>query len=185
MARRIVVTEFLSLDGVMEAPNEWHFDFWSDEMGQFKQDELFATDALLLGRVTYQGFAAAWPTVTDESGFADRINNLPKYVVSTTLNQPLTWHNSTLIAENVADEVAKLKQQPGQDIQVAGSGNLIKTLMRHDLIDEYRLMVHPVVVGAGQRLFADGFEKTALNLVKSTPLPHGVIVLSYEPRRTA
>jgi len=185
MARRVVVTEFLSLDGVMEAPHEWHFDFWSDEMGTFKLDELFASDALLLGRVTYEGFAAVWPTMTDEAGFADRINNLPKYVVSTTLTDPLAWNNSTLITENVAEEVAKLKQEPGQEIQVAGSGNLIQTLMRHDLVDEYRLMVHPVVVGSGQRLFTGATGKTTLRLAKTTPLPNGVIVLSYEPQRSA
>ncbi len=185
MARRVVVTEFLSLDGVMEAPHEWHFDFWSDEMGTFKLDELFASDALLLGRVTYEGFAAVWPTMTDEAGFADRINSLPKYVVSTTLTDPLAWNNSTLITENVAEEVTKLKQEPGQEIQVAGSGNLIQTLMRHDLVDEYRLMVHPVVVGSGQRLFAGDTGKTTLRLAKTTPLPNGVIVLSYEPQRSA
>src|SRR5437868_9157557 len=146
--RKVVVSMSLSVDGVMEDPGGaekfehggWTIPYWDDEIGKFKFEELFASDALLLGRVTYQGFAAAWPSQADEAGFADRMNSLPKYVVSTTLEE-LEWNNSRLIKGNVAEEVAKLKQQPGQAILIAGSATLIHTLMQHDLIDEYRLLV--------------------------------------------
>src|SRR3954470_12104001 len=114
---KIVVTEFLTLDGVMEAPNEWSFPYWNDDIGKLKLDELLAADAHLLGRVTYEGFAAAWPSRTDEAGFADRMNNLPKYVVSTTLNKA-EWNNSHIIRENIKEEISKLKQQPGGNILV-------------------------------------------------------------------
>jgi dihydrofolate reductase len=179
--RKVVVSEFVSLDGVMEAPDKWHFQFWHEEMGKYKYDELFASDALLLGRVTYQGFAAAWPSMTDEAGFADRMNSLPKFVVSTTLEEPLEWNNSSRINENVAEEVARLKQQPGQDILIYGSADLVHTLMQHDLIDEYRIMVHPVVVRSGKRLFRDGSDTKVLRLVETKMLGPDVVVLSYQP----
>ncbi|HET8908317.1 MAG TPA: dihydrofolate reductase family protein [Ktedonobacterales bacterium] len=175
--RKIIVTEFLTLDGVMEAPNEWSFPYWNDEIGTFKLDELFASDALLLGRVTYDGFAAAWPSQSDEAGFADRMNGVAKYVVSTTLKDA-TWNNSTIIAENVAEEVGKLKQQPGQDILIAGSANLIGTLMRDNLIDEFQMLVYPVVLGKGKRLFPDGIDAT-LKLIESKPYDSGVVLLRY------
>lgn len=178
--RKVFATEFLTLDGVMEAPDQWSFQFWSDESGTFKLDELLATDALLLGRVTYEGFAAAWPSMTDEEGFAERMNGLPKYVVSTTLDE-VAWNNSHLIKGDVAKEVAALKQQPGQDIAIHGSADLVRTLMQHGLIDEYRLMLFPVVVGKGKRLFRDEGEKTALKLVESKTFASGVVVLTYEP----
>ena len=149
--RKVIVSEFVTLDGVIEAPDQWQFPFWNDETGKFKLDELFASDALLLGRVTYQEFAAAWPSMTDEEGFADRMNSLPKYVGSTTLKEPLGW-NATLIKGNIAQEVSKLKQQPGQDILISGGAGLVHSLMKHDLIDEYRLLVYPVVLGSGKRL---------------------------------
>ena len=142
--RKVVVSEFVSLDGVMEAPDKWHFPYWSDEMGQEIEAAMGQADAM-----TYQGFATAWPSMTDEAGFADRMNILPKFVVSTTLEEPLEWNNSTLIKENVAEEVSRLKQQPGRDILIHGSADLVHTLMQHDLIDEYRIMVNPVVVGSG------------------------------------
>jgi dihydrofolate reductase len=132
--RKVIVAEFLSLDDVMEAPDEWHFPYWSDEMGEAIGTQFYESDALLLRRVTYQGFAAAWPSRTGE--FADRINSMPKYVVSTTLKEPLEWNNSTLIEGDVAEKVSRLKRQPGKDILIFGSGNLVNTLMRHDLIDE-------------------------------------------------
>ncbi len=179
--RKVIVSEFVSLDGVMEAPDQWHFPFFNEEAGKYKFDELFASDALLLGRVTYEGFAAAWPSMTDEEGFADRMNSLPKYVVSTTLEEPLEWNNSTLIKGNIAEEVSRLKQQPGQDIAVHGSADLVNTLMQHDLIDEYRLMVHPVVVGSGKRLFKDGSDTTVLRLVETKTFSTGVVVLTYQP----
>ncbi len=186
--RKVIVTEFVTLDGVIEDPGGgeksphggWSFRFWSDEAEKYKLDEIFASDALLLGRVTYQGFAAAWPAMTDESGFADRMNSLPKYVVSTTLNEA-TWNNSTLIKANIAEEVSRLKQQPGQDILVAGSGQLVRFLMQHGLVDEYRLMVFPIVLGGGKRLFEDGTDFSVLQLIETKTFTSGVVLLSYQP----
>ncbi|MGO8946409.1 MAG: dihydrofolate reductase family protein [Ktedonobacterales bacterium] len=178
--RRVVATEYMTLDGVMESPNRWSFQFWSDEAAQFKLDELLASDALLLGRVTYEGFAAAWPSMTDDAGFADRMNSLPKFVVSSTLDEP-EWNNSTLIKGDVAEAVTQLKRQPGQDILLAGSADLVDTLRRHNLIDEYRIMLHPVVVGSGKRLFRDGTATTSLRLVDTKRFGSGIIVLYYEP----
>ena len=190
--RRIVVSEYVTLDGVMEDPGGgegtghggWSFQFWNDEAAKFKFDELFASDAMLLGRVTYLGFAKAWPSMKDEQGFADRMNGLPKYVVSTTL-QALEWNNSHLIKGNITEEVSKLKQQPGQDILVAGSGELVAALRQHDLIDEYRLLVHPIVVGGGKRLFRDGMNKEALRLVESKCFSSGVVALTYQTESKA
>lgn len=186
--RKVVVSEYVSLDGVMEDPGGgektqhggWSFQFWTDEAAKYKYDELFASDALLLGRVTYSGFAAAWPSMTDEAGFADRMNGLPKYVVSTTL-QEVTWNNSRLIKGNVVEEITRLKQEPGQDILVGGSGELVQTLMQHNLVDEYKLMVHPVVLGGGKRLFRDGSAMQVLRLVESKAFSSGVVLLTYEP----
>ncbi len=186
--RKVVVTEYVTLDGVYEDPGGgegtkhggWSFQFWSEEAMKYKFDELFASDALLLGRVTYEGFAQAWPTMKDEVGFADRMNSLPKYVVSTTLKE-LTWNNSHLLKENIAEEVAKLKQQDGKDILVGGSGELVHNLMQHDLIDEYRLMVHPVVLGGGKRLFREGSNKTVLKLVDTKSFSSGIVVLTFQP----
>ena len=187
----VVVTEFLTLDGVMEAPGgefhpdgkgAWTFQFFNDEAGKFKFNELFAADALLLGRVTYQHFAAAWPSMTDEEGFADRMNSLPKFVASTTLQEPLEW-NATLIQGDVAEAVSKLKQQPGQDILICGSADLVHTLMQYDLIDEFRLMLFPVILGSGKRLFRERIASTALRLVETKTFSSGVVVLSYAPDR--
>ena len=178
--RKLIVSEFVTLDGVMEAPEKWSFQFWSEEAGKFKFDELFAADALLLGRVTYEGFAAAWPSQTDEQGFGDRMNSLPKFVVSKTLEK-LEWNNSRLIKGDIAQEISRLKQQPGQDILVFGSADLVQTLMRHGLIDEYRLMVYPVVVGRGKRLFRGEIDTTVLKLSATKPFASGVVVLTYEP----
>ena len=184
--RKIVVSEFVSLDGVMEDPGGaekfehggWTRSYFGDDSGKVKLDELFASDALLLGRVTYQGFAAAWPSVKDEAGFAERMNGLPKYVVSTTL-ETVEWNNSHLIKGNIADEIARLKQQPGQDILIYGSAALVQTLMRHDLIDEYRLLVYPVVLGSGKRLFVEG-SKLSLSLIEARPFSSGVVELHYK-----
>lgn len=178
--RKVVATEHVTLDGVFEEMGQWSFPFWNEESGQFKFDELFASDALLLGRVTYQGFAAAWPSMTDERGFANRMNSLPKFVVSTTLDTA-EWNNSTIIRENVAEAIAALKQQPGQDILIYGSGALVHTLMQHDLIDEYRLMVYPLVRGSGKRLFQDGGEVAELKLVETKTFSSGLVVLTYRP----
>jgi dihydrofolate reductase len=180
--RKVVATEYLTLDGVFQEPGEWSFPFWSEEAAKFKFDELFASDALLLGRLTYEGFAAAWPTMTDEQGFADRMNGFPKYVVSSTLDKP-EWNNSTVIKGNIPEEVAKLKEEPGQDILLAGSGQLLEALLRDDLVDEFRFMVHPVILGSGKRLFRDGIDKRVLKLVDIKPFSSGVVVLTYEPAR--
>jgi dihydrofolate reductase len=176
--RNIVVTEFMSLDGVMEEP-AWTFQYWNDEIAKFKGDESHATDALLLGRVTYQGFAAAWPESTDEG--AAYFNNVRKYVVSTTLDQA-EWNNSILIKDNIVEEITKLKQQNGRDITVHGSATLVQTLMQHDLVDRYRLLVYPVVLGKGKRLFKEGTTAT-LKLVETQAFSSGVTALIYEPDR--
>ena len=190
--RKIVVTEFVTLGGVMEDPGGaekskhggWAFQFDRGPEGdKFKFDELFASDALLLGRVTYQGFAAAWPSMKDEAGFADRMNNLPKYVVSTTLERA-EWNNSRLIKRNVVEELSRLKAMQGGDILVAGSGQLVHTLMQHDLVDEYRLMVYPVVLGSGKRLFNNGSDRLSLRLVEAKPVGSGILTLIYQSDRS-
>jgi dihydrofolate reductase len=187
--RKLIVTEFITLDGVMEDPGGaegferggWAFQFDRGPQGdKFKIDELMASDALLLGRVTYDGFAAAWPSRTGE--FADKMNNTPKYVVSTTLEHP-AWSNTTVINSNVAEEIAKLKAMPGKDILVAGSGRLVSNLMQLDLVDVYRLMVFPIVLGKGKRLFTEGLEPRALQLIEATPVGGGVLTLIYQVER--
>ncbi len=164
--RNLVVTEFMSLDGVVEEP-AWTFPYWNDEIAEFKGEESSASDALLLGRVTYQGFASAWPKSEDEG--ADYFNSVRKYVVSGTLEEPLEWNNSTLIKDNIVEEITNLKQQDGKDITVHGSATLVQTLIQHDLVDLYRLLVYPVVVGKGKRLFGEGVPAT-LKLLKSQSL---------------
>ncbi len=154
--RKIVVSEFVTVDGVMQAPGGdgdfelagWTMPYWNDEIGQFKFEELDAADALLLGRVTYEGFAAAWPSMTDEAGFADRMNRYTKYVVSSTLKQA-DWNNSTVLSGDVVEEVTRRKEEPGKDILVGGSATLVQALMGHGLVDELRLAVYPG--GAGRR----------------------------------
>jgi dihydrofolate reductase len=178
--RKLVATEYVSLDGVFEEPGQWSFPFWSDAAAQFKLEELMASDAQLLGRKTYEGFAAAWPTMTDEAGFSERMNGMPKHVVSRTLERA-DWHNSHVIRGNVVEAVATLKAQPGQDILLAGSGQLLDTLLRAGLVDELRLMLHPLVLGRGQRLFRDGTDATTFTLTGTRPLANGVIVLTYQP----
>lgn len=189
--RKLIVSEFVSLDGVMEDPGGaektkhggWTFRFTSPESGKYKLDELVASGALLLGRVTYQGFAKVWPSMKDDAGFADRMNSLPKYVVSTTLDKA-EWNNSTVIRGDVTEEVRRLKQQPGQDILVYGSAELVMTLMNDDLVDEYRLMVFPIVLGGGKRLFGESIDATrVLSLAESRAFGSGVVLLAYRPRR--
>lgn len=182
---KIILAEFLSLDGVMEAPEQWHFPFIDDEVGKDMQEEVFAIDALLLGRVTYDIYAATWPGRDDDGqGMAGHFNRIPKYVVSTTL-ESASWNNSRLIRENVAGEVARLKRQPGGNIVIHGSADLANSLMKENLIDEYRLMVHPVVVGRGKRLFGDGANLPALSLLDSRSYVTGVVVLTYAPQAGA
>ena len=176
--RRVIVSTYVTLDGVMEAPEKWSLKFWNDEHAKYAHDQLFASDTLLMGRLVYEGFADSWPSRRNE--FADRMNSLPKYVVSTTLDEA-EWNNSTIIRENVAEEVSELKQQPGQDILMHGSAELMHTLKRHDLIDEYRLWVHPILVGSGKRLFREESAAKALRLVDTTTFSSGVVILSYQP----
>ncbi|MBZ0305446.1 MAG: dihydrofolate reductase family protein [Anaerolineae bacterium] len=177
--RKIVVSEFLSADGVMEAPDTWQFPFQSEEMGAITERQTNNTDAFLLGRVTYEIFAGFWPTQTNnEFGIADKLNSAPKYVVSTTL-QKADWKNSTLIKSNVIEEIRKLKQQPGGKIGIIGSAVLVHSLLDAGLIDEIQVLVHPIVLGKGVRLFIDGGRRFSMTLADSKILPNGVLYLSY------
>jgi dihydrofolate reductase len=186
--RKVVASEFVSLNGVMESPEKWHFPYFNDEMEEAIGAAMATADAMLLGRVTYEEFAAFWPFQSSESSddqeFAGYMNNTPKFVVSTTLEEPLAWQNSTLIKGNVAEEVTRLKQQPGEDISITGSGTLVRSLLADDLLDELRLMVHPIVVGRGKRLFEDGGDRKALELVDSKTFGTGVLYLTYQPAQS-
>jgi dihydrofolate reductase len=185
---RIVVTEFISLDGVVEDPGGsedfkhggWSFEISRGEEGdKFKLDETMGSDALLLGRVTYEGFAEAWPSRSDEAGFADKFNNMPKYVVSSTLENP-EWTNSTVLKGDLAEAVAKLREKHDGDIVVHGSVQLAQTLIDNDLVDELRLMVFPVVLGSGKRLFGETGDKKSLRLTDSQVVGDGVAILVYQ-----
>jgi Dihydrofolate reductase len=178
--RRVVWAEYVSVDGVVDDPS-WTRAFWNDELSRLQKEQLFRSDALLLGRVTYEAFAQAWPTMTDPEGFADRMNRLPKHVASRTLKK-FEW-NAKPIEGDVADGVARLKQQSGGDLLIYGSASLVSSLIPHDLIDEYRLMVHPVVVGGGRHLVRDIAQTKTLKLTDTKMLTSGVVVLSYEPSR--
>ena len=186
---KLVVTEFVSLDGVMQAPGgeEFKYPGWSfafdrgDDGNQFKLDETLETEALLIGRVTYESFAGAWPE--REGEFADKFNTMPKYVVSSTLEDP-EWNNTTVLKGDAAEEAAKLKEEIDGIIQVPGSLRLAQALFENDLVDELHLMVFPVVLGTGRRLFGEMSEKTDWRLVESKPVgPDGVLVLVYERKR--
>lgn len=182
--RRVVLTEFVSLDGFMDEPR-WTFQFNRGAEGdRFKLDELFASEALLLGRVTYQGFAQAWPSYSDEEGFADRMNSIHKYVVSSTLtDDQATWGDTTVIRGDAMAEVAKLKEQPGGDLLVEGSHRLAQDLIRHGLVDEYRLMVFPILIAGRMRLFPDGLaDQVKLTLAEAKTVGDGVLVLTYHPQ---
>lgn len=173
---KLIVTEFLSLDGVMEDPS-WTFPYWNEQIAAFKGAETSANQALLLGRVTYEGFAAAWPQSKDEG--AAYFNSTRKYVVTTTLEE-VTWENSVLIKANIAEVIARLKQQEGPDLVVHGSATLVQTLMQHQLVDVYRLLIYPVILGKGKRLFEDR-SAMQLKLAHSQPVGSGVVALIYEP----
>jgi dihydrofolate reductase len=185
----VIVSEFVTLDGVMEDPGGaegydrggWAFQFERGAEGdKFKLDEVMEADALLLGRVTYEGFAAAWPSRTDEAGFADKMNSMPKFVVSSSLGEP-GWSNSTVVRGNVPEEVAKLKEGGPGDLLVNGSRQLVATLLEHDLVDELRLMVFPVLLGGGKRLFDGNPGGKAWQLVESKSVGDGVLILVYRP----
>jgi dihydrofolate reductase len=186
---RIVVTEFVSLDGVTEDPGGaedyrhggWTFEIErGDEGDKFKLDETFDAEALLLGRVTYEGFAAAWPS--REGEFADKFNNMPKYVVSSTLGEP-TWSNTTVLSGDLVEEVTKVRDNAKGDVYVHGSMQLAQALLEHDLVDELHLMVFPVVLGSGKRLFGETTQKKPLKLVDSKIVGGGVAILVYRPER--
>ena len=185
---RLVVSEFVSLDGVMEAPGGepgyrhtgWVAKFQDSGQIKYKLDEVLAHEALLIGRTTYEGFAAAWPSIEGE--FGDKMNSMPKYVASTTLEKA-EWNNSTVLKGDAMAAVSKLKEELGGDILVAGSRTLVNTLKRHDLIDEYRLMVFPIVLGSGMRLFDETVDATTLKLVDTHPLENGAVILTYQPAR--
>jgi len=188
---RIVVTEFVSLDGVMEDPGGadgyeqggWAFEFdRGDDGNRFKHAELMEAEAQLLGRVTYEGFAAAWPTMEDPGGFAERMNSMPKYVFSSTLGEA-EWENTTVLSGDFAERIGKLKQEVEGVVLVAGSARLAQGLLEHDLLDELRLMVFPVVLGKGKRLFAETSPKQRLQLKESTTVGEGIAVLTYEVKQ--
>jgi dihydrofolate reductase len=188
---RIVVTEFVSLDGVTEDPGGaegfdrggWTFRFdRGDEGDQFKLEELKGAEAQLLGRVTYQGFAKAWPTIQDPVGFADAMNSMPKYVVSTTLQDAdASWNNSKVIRGDVVSEITALKERLQGDLLVAGSATLVQTLLEHRLVDELRLMVFPIVLGKGKRLFGQVSEPATLALDNVKTVGEGIVILTYRP----
>lgn len=180
--RKISALELISLDGVMESPERWSFQFHNDEMAEANRAGMAEADAMLLGRMTFQEFASYWPYQNSaDQPFTDYLNNTPKYVVSTTLEEPLGWQNSTLIKGNVAEEIAELKRQPGKNIGIVGAGTLVRSLLRDDLLDELRLMVHPIVLGSGKHLFEDGGDQKVLELVDSRTFSTGVLYLTYRP----
>ncbi len=182
----IVVSEFVTLDGVMEAPggepghphSGWVFDFMSDDQLRYKLEETLEAEALLIGRVTYESFAGAWPSRTGE--FADKMNAMPKYVVSTTLRDP-EWNNTVVIGNDVIGQIRRLKEHHGGPVLVTGSRTLVHTLMEHELVDEWRLMVFPVILGSGRRLFPETPSRTVLRLVDTKPFSSGVVVQTYHP----
>jgi dihydrofolate reductase len=190
---KLVVGTFLSLDGVMQGPGGpdedreggfehggWSAGYWDDVMGPIIDEWTNQADGLLLGRKTYEIFAAHWPRISGEDDpIAAKLNSVPKYVVSRTLDT-VEWNNSTLLQGDIAEEVGKLKDQPGTEIQVTGSGQLIQTLMKHDLVDEYRLWIFPVLLGSGKRLFADGTIPAGLKLADTKLSTTGVAIHSYE-----
>lgn len=178
----MVATEYVSLDGVFEEPGHWSFPFFGEEAANFKAEELAAADAQLLGRKTYEGFAKAWPTMEGTGDFGVKMNTMPKYVVTSTLDK-LEWSGSVPVRGDVVAEVRKLKAKPGRDLLLAGSGQLFNALMRANLIDVYRFMVHPIVLRGGARLFDDSGERRELQLADIKRFPTGIVVLEFTPKR--
>lgn len=179
--RKVFAGLFVSLDGVVESPDKWQFDHFDDDMGELMAAAIADEDAVLLGRVTYQEWASYWPTADDEP-YASHINNTQKYVVSRTLDK-VEWKNSTLVNGNVAEEITKLRDQPGKDIGVAGSPTLVRWLLNADLLDELILMIHPVVAGSGRRLFADSGDLKRLALADLRRTSTGNVIATYRPNK--
>jgi len=192
MARKLIVSEFLTLDGVMQAPGAvdedreggfkhggWQDGLFDDVLGDAIGEIFNETDALLLGRKTYELFADFWPKADD--AFAAVMNGMPKYVASSTLTEPLAWQNTTLLTGDVAKAVAALKDETGKGIQVIGSGVLVQSLAKHGLVDEYRLQIHPIVIGSGKRLFGEAEAPMRMRLTDSRTTPKGVVILTYAP----
>ena len=177
--RKIVAGLFISLDGVYESPDQWHFQYFNDEMGADVGGQAAESDTMLLGRQTYEEFASYWPHQGSEVEFADHMNNTPKVVVSSTLKSVEAWQNSALIGGNVAEELTKLKQQSGKNISIVGSGTLVRSLLEQGLLDELHLLVHPIVVGKGKRLWDGDHAQVPLTLVASKTLSTGVLSLTY------
>ncbi len=177
--RKLIAYEYVTLDGVMEAPENWQFPYFSKDFEEFNREQILSFDASLLGRVTYEIFASYWPTQTNnEFGLADKINNAPKYIFSTSLEK-VDWNNSTLIKGNITEEINKLKQGPGGDIGIIGSATLVQSLLQADLVDELWLFIHPLIVGSGKRLFEDGTDLKKLNLTDTKKFDSGVLLLRY------
>ena len=180
--RKLVALELVSVDGVMESPEEWAFAYSNEEMEEANASGMAASDALLLGRVTYEVLAAFWPNQPGGTPMVDYINSVPKFVVSATLEEPLAWNNSTLIkGYEFAEEIIDLKRRPGKDITIIGSGALVGSLLGGGLLDELRLMVHPVILGGGKRLFEERVDREVLKLVDSRMFTTGVVYLTYRP----
>jgi dihydrofolate reductase len=179
---RLVATEYLSLDGVFEEPGHWSGPWFNEEARNFKWAELQAADAQLLGRKTYEGFSAAWPTMQGTGEFGVKMNTMPKYVVSSTV-QKAECPGSKLIKDDVMGEVRKLKAQPGRDLLLAGSGQLFNSLMKENLIDVYRFMVHPVVLGQGRRLLTEASARRELELKDIKRFARGIVVMEFEPAK--
>jgi len=178
--RKVVAAELISVDGIMESPERWAFAYSNDEMEEANASGMAASDALLIGRVTYEGMVAYWPNQPGGTSMVDYINSAPKYVVSTTLEEPLEWNNSTLIDGNeFAEEIAELKRQSGKDITILGSGVLVRSLLREGLLDELRLMVYPIVLGGEKRLFDSGDDRKPLELLDSRRFGTGVLFITY------
>ena len=180
--RKVVSWLFISLDGVVEAPNEWQFDVMDDDMIAAISSQMEREDAMLMGRVSYQEWASYWPTSTDEP-YASHINNTPKYVVSRTLEDVEwgKWKKPTLFKDNLATEINTLKQQPGKVISVGGSPTLVRSLVKEGLLDELKLMIHPVIVGKGKHLFTEDLDLQRLNLIDSKVTGKGVVIVTYQP----
>ena len=181
----IIAAEYVTLDGVMEEPHLWPYRSGTNEVSDYQQELMFTCDALLLGRVTYEAFAASWPTMPNAGEFGERINAMPKYVVSRTLGQGKLEWNATLVEGDVVEGVAALKRRPGRDLLIYGSADLVRTLLQHDLIDDYRLIVHPLVLGKGKRLFGEGDEAKTLKLTETRAFNSGIVVLTYQPAQEA